>query len=60
MVEASNIRPILLLDDIFSELDENYKSAIEKVIGVNQTIITSADIKSIPDSIKNNAKIITL
>ena len=60
MVETSSVPPILLLDDIFSELDENYKSAIEKVIGVNQTIITSADIKSIPDSIKNNAKIITL
>ncbi len=60
MFEASNLRPILLLDDIFSELDENYKSAIEKVIGPNQTIITSADINSIPDSIKNNAKIITL
>lgn len=58
--ENSKVSPILLLDDIFSELDENYRKAIENVIGLNQTIITSADINSIPDSIKNNAKIIQL
>jgi len=58
--ENSKVSPILLLDDIFSELDENYRSAIENVINSNQTTITSADINSIPDSIKNNAKIITL
>lgn len=60
IVHKSKTSPILLLDDIFSELDENYRSAIENVISLNQTIITSADINSIPDSIKNSAKIITL
>lgn len=60
IVDQSKTAPILLLDDIFSELDENYRSAIENVINLNQTIITSADINSIPDSIKNSAKIITL
>jgi len=34
-------RPILLLDDIFSELDEKHKEAVMKVIGSQQTILTS-------------------
>ena len=36
-------RPILLLDDIFSELDNNHKEAILKIIDLQQTIITSAE-----------------
>jgi DNA replication and repair protein RecF len=34
-------RPILLLDDIFSELDERHKEAVMDVIGNQQTIFTS-------------------
>jgi DNA replication and repair protein RecF len=34
-------RPILLLDDIFSELDEKHKEAVMNVIGNQQTIFTS-------------------
>lgn len=34
-------RPILLLDDIFSELDEKHKRAVVDVIGSQQTIFTS-------------------
>jgi DNA replication and repair protein RecF len=34
-------KPILLLDDIFSELDEKHKKAILKIIKEQQTIITS-------------------
>ena len=60
MVDQSKISPLLLLDDIFSELDEDYRKSIETVISSNQTIITSADVNSIPYGIKNNAKIITL
>jgi len=36
-------RPVLLLDDIFSELDENHKKAIQNIINKQQTIITSTD-----------------
>ena len=36
-------RPILLLDDIFSELDEKHRGAILDVIKLQQTIITSAE-----------------
>lgn len=36
-------RPILLLDDIFSELDHNHRLIISQVIQNQQTIITAAD-----------------
>lgn len=36
-------RPILLLDDIFSELDQVHQDAVLNIIGMQQTIITSAD-----------------
>lgn len=37
-------RPVLLLDDIFSELDEKHKSSLEKVVHSQQTILTATDI----------------
>lgn len=36
-------RPILLLDDIFSELDEDHRSTITEIIDLQQTIVTSAE-----------------
>ena len=41
--QNSGDRPILLLDDIFSELDEPHKELVMDVIDKQQTIITSAD-----------------
>jgi len=45
--ENTNIRPLLLLDDIFSELDENNKNAILRIIPNQQTFITS--VEKLPD-----------
>ncbi len=39
----SGDRPILLLDDIFSELDEAHRNLVIDLIGRQQTIVTSAD-----------------
>jgi DNA replication and repair protein RecF len=36
-------RPVLLLDDIFSELDDTHRKAVLDVINKQQTIITSAE-----------------
>ena len=36
-------KPLLLLDDIFSELDEDHKKVVFEVIVSHQTIITSAE-----------------
>jgi DNA replication and repair protein RecF len=40
---SSGERPTLLLDDIFSELDDNHREIVINVIDKQQTIITSAD-----------------
>jgi len=41
-------RPLLLLDDIFSELDENHIELVLEMIGKQQTIITSAHEDMVP------------
>ena len=48
IVKQKNIVPILLLDDIFSELDDIHKKSLEKVVQKQQTLITSThkDIKA--------------
>jgi DNA replication and repair protein RecF len=53
----SGERPVLLLDDIFSELDEDHKKEVNKIINKQQTIITSAEEM---DQIAGDALIIRL
>jgi DNA replication and repair protein RecF len=43
ITEKTENRPILLLDDIFSELDEGHKKLVLEIIKNQQTVITSAD-----------------
>lgn len=52
--------PILLLDDIFSELDHHNRSRVISHIGLQQTIITTTDIHLIDKKLQNQAKLITL
>ena len=50
--------PILLLDDIFSELDNSKKNAIIKYLSKDiQVFITSTDINDIDKKILDKAKI---
>jgi DNA replication and repair protein RecF len=55
--KTTNQRPILLLDDIFSELDNNHKNAVIKMISTQQTIITSvykiSEFEEIADNLIN-------
>lgn len=53
-------RPVLALDDIFSELDWEHREAVLRVISKQQTIITVAEEDSIPKRIFKKAKIIKL
>lgn len=50
-------RPVLALDDIFSELDWEHRETVLSVIGNQQTIITAAEKESIPKEIFKKAKI---
>jgi DNA replication and repair protein RecF len=42
-------RPVLLLDDIFSELDQEHRQMVLKVISHQQTIITTTDLHLVGD-----------
>ncbi len=53
-------RPVLLLDDIFSELDEEHRKLVLQTIKKQQTIITSADKKTVPAAAKGKADVIQL
>lgn len=56
--ENKYVKPILLLDDIFSELDENKKNNIIKYIEKDlQVFITSTDINKIDENLVKNAEI---
>lgn len=41
--EKTGVRPLLLLDDIFSELDHKHRDIVMEVVAKQQTIITTAD-----------------
>lgn len=53
-------RPLLLLDDIFSELDESHRKLIVAITEFQQTILTSADKESVPEAILSKAHQIEL
>ncbi len=53
--------PVLLLDDVFSELDKNRQNAIVRCLNPNfQTIITAATITDLNEQIVNESKIINI
>ena len=41
MEEKLGVRPVLLLDDIFSEFDDSHIHHVMEIIGQQQTIITT-------------------
>ena len=56
--KVTNTTPILLLDDIFSELDIKKRNKLIKYLPLDiQTIITTTDLKNIKKSIVDNSKV---
>lgn len=53
-------KPILLLDDIFSELDADRRKHLAKIVANQQTIITTTDLDHIEKNLREKAKIINL
>ena len=53
-------RPVLLLDDIFSELDEENRARVFDLIGDGQTIITTTDINHVPAELQKDLSVINL
>ncbi len=58
--ETLNITPILLLDDVFSELDHDRRHRLTNLITKTQTIITTTDLQNIDPGISQKANIIDL
>jgi len=58
--EKTQELPILLLDDIFSELDKEHRELVWQVVGKQQTIITTADIEQIGPEWSKKAEVIEL
>lgn len=52
--------PVLLLDDIFSELDQNHRRLILEIIQKQQTIITTTDIDHVAKEFLDKVKLINL
>jgi len=53
-------RPILALDDIFSELDWEHREAVIAAVDKQQTIITAAEADSVPKQLLKRARVIEL
>ena len=53
-------RPVLALDDIFSELDWDHRKAVLSTVGKQQTIVTAAEVDSVPRQLIKEARIIQL
>ncbi|HLD25188.1 MAG TPA: DNA replication and repair protein RecF [Patescibacteria group bacterium] len=58
--KATTSRPLLLLDDIFSELDAGHRELIAEVVAKQQTIITSAEPQTVPDVVRKFSEPIRL
>lgn len=59
LVSRTGIKPIILLDDIFSELDNNYRSELVRFLENYQSVITSADENNLPFELKSKSKIVS-
>jgi DNA replication and repair protein RecF len=58
--EQSVSRPVLLLDDIFSELDQEHRREVMTKIDNQQTIITTTDSHLVPEGFLGKMKVINL
>ncbi len=60
VAEKTGQRPVLLLDDIFSELDHQRRQHLVKVIPKQQTIVTTTDIHLVEPAYRRKVKMIKL
>lgn len=58
--EKNEHEPILLLDDIFSELDASRRLHLAKIVSGQQTIITTTDLDHIEKNLREKGKIVEL
>lgn len=59
-IEGEEDRPVLLLDDVFSELDREHRREVFELLEKQQTIITTSDERLMPKKYMKKVKIIRL
>ena len=52
--------PVLLLDDVFSELDESRRDLLSQIFVSQQTIVTTTDLDHVSKNVLKNAKVLEL
>lgn len=58
--QKTGTRPVLLLDDIFSELDDVHRRLIMEIVPKQQTIITTTDIDHIDKEYQDKVTVVSL
>ena len=58
MAKVFGKRPILLLDDVFSELDANHRATVVEIVSRQQTIIATVELENIPKTFLDSARIL--
>lgn len=56
--QAYQVRPVLLLDDVFSELDIGHRQYVASVVSNQQTVLSAVEESQVPEGILKSAKII--
>lgn len=51
-------RPLLLLDDVFSELDVSHRAAVVEIVSKQQTVIATVELENIPQTFLDSARIL--
>ncbi len=59
-IKSAGDKPVILLDDVFSELDEQRRTKLAQTISGIQSIITTTDLSHIEKEFRHQAKIIKL
>ena len=59
-VEGEEDRPVLLLDDVFSELDKEHREEVFKLLNRQQTVVTTSTERLIPLRYKRKLEIVRL
>lgn len=58
--QVTGEKPVLLLDDVFSELDLNRRDYLSQIFKEQQTVVTTTDLDHISENIIKEAKVINL
>lgn len=58
MAKILGQRPLLLLDDVFSELDADHRAHVVEIVGKQQTLIATVELEHLPQSFLDSARIL--